>query len=67
MAARSTRQKIRDQAGKMIKSCEDIAFHMMKLDDLAEKRSEVVNAAILPLLSLQQEFLNFLEIFRNQL
>lgn len=67
MAARSTRQKIRDQAAKMIKSCEDIAFHMKNLSDLADRRSKVINNYIPMLITLQDEFLKALMLFSAEL
>jgi len=67
MAARSTRQKIKDQAGKMVNSCSDIALHLKNLSDLADGQSQIITAHIPLILSLQDQFLKIILEFRDKL
>jgi len=67
MAARSTRQKIRDSAQKAIDACEDIAYHLRFLTSLYEEDYAYVSENLSSIIIMQDEFLKVLKRFREGL
>lgn len=67
MAARSTRQKIRDQAQRMVHSAQDVLNHLKGLVDLADGRSDYINSNAGYIVELQDHFEKVLVRFRDGL
>jgi len=67
MAARSTRQKIRDSAQKAINSCEDIAYHLYFLTTLYNDDYPYVDENLNSIMNMQHEFQKVLTRFRDGL
>jgi len=67
LTARSTRNKIRWQAHKMIEKVDGMMEHLRYMDELAEGRSEVIEKHTPIIVTFLEELKKYLERFRNEL